>query len=148
MTAYRTIRVDPDGSDYSSRGADHAAELAHVTHARLLIICARHDIDERALGTDVDRLRATTPTDAILRTAHQHAIAHGAVDIETRILPEPTVRALFHLAGPTADDLIVTANPHRSPLARLLFTSPAELAHKAHCDILIANGEDTYGRRP
>ena len=43
MTAYRTILVDTDGSDYSYRVVDHAAELAHVTHARLLIICARHD---------------------------------------------------------------------------------------------------------
>ena len=148
MTAYRTILVDTDGSDYSYRVVDHAAELAHVTHARLLIICARHDIDERALGTDVDRLRGTTPTDAILRTAHQHAIAHGAVDIETRILPEPTVRALFHPSRPDRR----RPHRHREPppvtTGPATITSPAELAHKAHCDILIANGEDTYGRRP
>ncbi|NKT61353.1 universal stress protein, partial [Rhodococcus hoagii] len=40
MTAYRTIIVDTDGSDRSYRVVDHAAELAHATHARLLIICA------------------------------------------------------------------------------------------------------------
>ncbi|WP_137875575.1 universal stress protein [Rhodococcus sp. Q] len=157
MTAYRTILVDTDGSDYSYRVVDHAAELAHATHARLLIICARHDIDEHALGTDLDRLGpdayrlcGTTPTDAILRTAHQHALAHGAADIETRILPEPTLHALLHLADTTAADLIVTANPHRSPLARLLFTPPIELARKAHCDILIATppGDDTHGKHP
>ena len=78
-TAASSRSAQPGRRAGSARVVDHAAELAHVTHARLLIICARHDIDERALGTDVDRLRGTTPTDAILRTAHQHAIAHGAV---------------------------------------------------------------------
>ncbi|MEV3961532.1 universal stress protein [Nocardia sp. NPDC050193] len=144
MTAYRTIIVDTDGSDRSYRVVDHAAELAHATHARLLIISARHDIDERALGTDLDRLghdayllRGSTPTDTILRIAHQHALDHGATDIETHILLEPTLPALLHLATTTAD-LIVTANPHRSPLlARLLATLPTELARKAHCDILL-----------
>lgn len=146
MTAYRTIIVDTDGSDRSYRVVDHAAELAHATHARLLIICARHDIDERALGSELDllgsdayRLRGSNPTEAILRTAHQHALAHGATDIETHILPEPALPALLHLAATAAADLIVTANPHRSPLlARLLSTPPIELARKAHCDILIA----------
>jgi nucleotide-binding universal stress UspA family protein len=146
MTAYRTIIVDTDGSDRSYCVVDHAAELAHATHARLLIICARHDIDERALGADLDRigsdayrLHGTTPTDAILRIAHQHARAHGATDIETHIL-EPTPRALVHLAATTAATLIVTANPHRSPLlAWLLSIPPVELARKAHCDILIAS---------
>ncbi|WP_280382489.1 universal stress protein [Nocardia wallacei] len=146
MTAYRTIIVDTDGSDHSYRVVDHAAELAHATHARLLIIGAHHPIDQRALGVDLDRLGpdtyrlcGTTPTDAILRTAHQHALAHGATDIETHILPEPTLPALLHLATTTAADLIVTANPHRSPLlARLLPTPPIQLARKTHCDILIA----------
>jgi nucleotide-binding universal stress UspA family protein len=145
MTAYRTIIVDTDGSDRSYRVVDHAAALAHASHARLLIICARHDIDVRALGADLDRLgpdvyrlRGTTPTEAILGIAHQHALAHGATDIETHVLPEPTSRALIHLATTAAADLIVTANPHRSPLlARLLSTPPIELARKAHCDILI-----------
>ncbi|WP_280452928.1 universal stress protein [Nocardia cyriacigeorgica] len=144
MTAYRTIIVDTDGSESSYHVVDHAAELAHATHARLLIICARHDIDERDLGADLDRLgpdayqlRGTTPTDAILRTAHQHAISHGATNIETHILDQPTPHALLHLATATGADLIVTADPHRPPLlARLLTTPPIELARKAHCDIL------------
>ncbi|MBW0275362.1 hypothetical protein ATM97_29235 [Nocardia sp. MH4] len=146
MTAYRTIIVDTDGSDRSYRVVDHAAELAHATHARLLIICVRHDIDEHDLGADLDRLgpdayqlRGTTPTDTILRTAHQHAINHGATDIETHILPAPTPHALLHLAAATGADLIVTADAHRSPLlARLLTTPPIALARKAHCDILFA----------
>lgn len=144
MTAYRTIIVDTDGSDRSYRVVDHAAELAHATHARLLIIYARHHIDARELGADLDRLgpdayqlRGTTPTEAILRTAHQHALAHGATDIETHILSEPAPHALLHLAAATGADLIVTADPHRPPLlARLLTTPPIELARKAHCDIL------------
>ncbi|VFA99694.1 universal stress protein [Nocardia cyriacigeorgica] len=146
MTAYRRIIVDTDGSDRSYRAVDHAAELAHATHARLLIICARHDIDERALGADLDRLgsdayrlRGSNPTDAILRAARDHALSHGATAIETRILPEPTPHALLHLVAATAADLIVTANPYRSPLlARLLAPPPIALARKAHCDILIA----------
>ncbi|MHA4855108.1 universal stress protein [Rhodococcus sp. MSC1_016] len=146
MTAYRTIIVDTDGSDRSYRVVDHAAELAHTTHAQLLIISARHDIDERAVGTDLDRLgpdayllRGTAPTDAILRTAHQHALAHGATDIETHILPEPLLPALLHLAATAAADLIVTGNPHPSSLlARLLSIPPIELARKIPCDILIA----------
>ncbi|ELB86054.1 MULTISPECIES: universal stress protein [unclassified Rhodococcus (in: high G+C Gram-positive bacteria)] len=158
MTAYRTILVDTDGSDHSYRVVDQAAELAHATHARLLISCARHDIDERAFGTDLDRLgpdvyrlRGTAPTDAILRTAHQHALAHGATDIDTHILSEPTLHALLHLAATAAADLIVTGNPHRSSLlARLLSIPPIELARKAHCDILIATppGDDTHGKHP
>ncbi|EME66610.1 hypothetical protein G352_04225, partial [Rhodococcus ruber BKS 20-38] len=56
MTAYHTILVDTDGSDRSYRVIDHAAELARASHARLLILCARHDIDAHTLGPDLDRL--------------------------------------------------------------------------------------------
>ncbi|MCC3317847.1 MULTISPECIES: universal stress protein [Nocardia] len=157
MTAYRTIIVDTDGSDRSYRVVDHAAELAHATHARLLIICVRHDIDERALGSELDllgsdayRQRGSNPAESILRTAHQHALAHGATAIETHILPEPTLPALLRLAAAAAADLIVTANPHRSRLlARLLSTPPITLAREAHCDVLIAAPPlDTHRKRP
>lgn len=146
MTAYRTILVDTDGSDRSYRVVDRAAELAHATHARLVIVGVRHHIDERTLGVDLDRLgpeayrlRGTNPVEAMLRTACQHALAHGAIDIDTRILSEPTLRALLRLAATAAPDLIITADLCRStPLARLLSDTPTELARRAHCDILIA----------
>jgi hypothetical protein len=104
MTAYHTILVDTDGSDRSYRVIDHAAELARASHARLLILCARHDIDAHTLG-------GTTPTDTILRTARHHATAHGATDITTHILAPPTLHALLHLAATTGTDLIVTGHP-------------------------------------
>ncbi|MBF6214784.1 universal stress protein [Nocardia puris] len=147
MTAYHTILVDTDGSDRSYRVVGHAAELAHASHARLLILCARHDIDPHTLGPDLDRLgpdayqiRGTTPTDAILRIAHRHATTHGATDIATHILAPPTLHALLHLAATTGADLIVTGHPHRHPLlARWPSTVPVELARKAHCDVLIVH---------
>ena len=145
MTAYHTIIVDTDGSDRSYRVVEHAAELAHATHARLLIVCARHRIDEHTPKAHLDRpgpetspLHGSTPADTVLRIAHQHALAHGATNVDTHILDEPALPALLHLAAATAADLIVTANPHRSPLlAQLLSTPPIELARKTHCDILI-----------
>src|SRR5690606_11897590 len=137
--------VDTDGSDRSYRVVEHAAELAHATHARLLIVCARRRIDEHTPKAHLDRpgpetspLHGSTPADTVLRIAHQHALAHGATDVDTHILDEPALPALLHLAAATAADLIVTANPHRSPLlAQLLSTPPIELARKTHCDILI-----------
>ena len=91
------------------------------------------------LTSEAYTLRGTTPVEAILRTACQHALAHGAIDIDTRILSEPTLRALLRLAATAAPDLIITADLCRStPLARLLSDTPTELARRAHCDILIA----------
>ncbi|WP_280496232.1 universal stress protein [Nocardia farcinica] len=108
-------------------------------------VCARHRIDEHTPKAHLDRpgpetspLHGSTPADTVLRIAHQHALAHGATDVDTHILDEPALPALLHLAAATAADLIVTANPHRSPLlAQLLSTPPIELARKTHCDILI-----------
>ncbi|MDN2495294.1 universal stress protein [Nocardia sp. NPDC003482] len=145
----RTIIVDTDPADRDYRAVDHAADLAHASRARLLITCVHHPLDLHTLTDDLDRLRpddyqlrGTTPTDTILRTATDHARAHGAPHIETHLLPEPAQHSLLQLATTQHADLIVVTQPTPHTWAdratsHILDTPAIKLARHTPCDILI-----------
>ncbi|GGQ15262.1 nucleotide-binding universal stress UspA family protein [Actinomadura coerulea] len=147
MSAYRTILVGTDGSDSSFRAVDRAAQLAAATGATLLLASAYSPMPERERASAADRLgdlaykvQGSTPADDALRAARERAVAAGATAIEQEAVEGDAVDVLSKLARERPVDLMVIGNRGLNSLAgRILGSVPANLSHRAPCDVLIVH---------
>ncbi|GGT79790.1 MULTISPECIES: universal stress protein [Actinomadura] len=147
MSAYRIILVGTDGSDSSFRAVDKAAQLAAATGATLLLASAYSPMPERERANAADRLgdlaykvQGSTPADDALRAARERAVAAGATDIEQEAVEGDAVDVLSKLAKERPVDLMVIGNRGLNSLAgRILGSVPANLSHRASCDVLIVH---------
>lgn len=152
MAAYRTILVGTDGSSSSFRAVEAAGRLAGDTGARLILVCAYTPMRERermaaaeSLGDLAYKVAGSTPADDALRAAREHAVAGGAKDIDLAPTEGDAVDVLVRLARERAADLVVVGNRGLNSLAgRILGSVPANLSHRASCDVLIVH--TTSGR--
>ncbi|GAA1582402.1 universal stress protein [Actinomadura kijaniata] len=150
MSAYRTILVGTDGSDSSFRAVDRAAQLAAATGATLLLASAYHPMPERERLAAADRLgdlaykvQGSTPADDALRAARERAVAAGAKEIEQIAVEGDAVDVIARLARDRAAELVVIGNRGLNSLAgRILGSVPANLSHRAPCDVLIVHTTD------
>jgi len=150
MSAYRTILVGTDGSDSSFRAVDRAAQLAAATGATLLLATAYNPMPERERLEAADRLgdlaykvQGSTPAEDALRAARERAVAAGAGDIEQEAREGDAVDVISKLAKDRAADLVVVGNRGLNSLAgRILGSVPANLSHRAPCDVLIVHTTD------
>ncbi|GAA4289246.1 universal stress protein [Actinomadura luteofluorescens] len=147
MSAYRTILVGTDGSDSSFRAVDKAAQLAAATGATLLLASAYSPMPERERASASDRLgdlaykvQGSTPAVDALRAEREQAVAAGATDIEQEAVEGDAVDVLSKLAKERPVDLMVIGNRGLNSLAgRILGSVPANLSHRASCDVLIVH---------
>lgn len=147
MSAYRIVLVGTDGSDSSFRAVDKAAQLAAATGATLLLASAYSPMPERERASAADRLgdlaykvQGSTPADDALRAARERAVAAGATDIEQAAVEGDAVDVLSKLAKDRPVDLMVIGNRGLNSLAgRILGSVPANLSHRAPCDVLIVH---------
>lgn len=147
MSAYRTILVGTDGSDSSFRAVDRAAQMAAATGATLLLASAYSPMPERERASAADRLgdlaykvQGSTPADDALRAARERAVAAGATAIEQEAVEGDAVDVLSKLARERPVDLMVIGNRGLNSLAgRILGSVPANLSHRAPCDVLIVH---------
>ncbi|MEV5837844.1 universal stress protein [Nocardia sp. NPDC052112] len=147
MTAYRTIVVGTDGSDSSYVAVDKAAALAAAAGATLVVACAYYPTDDRdvAAATDVLKdeayqVRGSAPTNEILRTARDRAVAAGAEEIVERAIVGEPVESLLALVKEVEADLLVVGNRGLNTLAgRLLGSVPSDVARKSRSDVLIVH---------
>ncbi|HZB32261.1 MAG TPA: universal stress protein [Streptosporangiaceae bacterium] len=150
MSAYRTIVVGTDGSSSSFRAVDAAARLAHATGARLVLACAYHPMPAKErqsaadlLGDLAYKVEGSTPADDALRAARERALAAGAADIDEVAVEGDAVDVLATLARRRPADLLVVGNRGLNSLAgRILGSVPANLSHRAPCDVLIVHTTD------
>lgn len=150
MSAYRTILVGTDGSSSSFRAVDAAARLAGATGASLLLACAYHPmpVKERLsagdrLGDLAYKVEGSTPADDALRAARERAVAAGAAEIDEAAVEGDAVDVLATLARQRQVDLVVVGNRGLNSLAgRILGSVPANLSHRAPCDVLIVHTTD------
>jgi nucleotide-binding universal stress UspA family protein len=150
MSAYSIILVGTDGSDSSFRAVDRAAQLAAATGATLLLATAYNTMPERERLPAADRLgdlaykvQGSTPADDALRAARERAVAAGAKDIEEEAREGDAVDVISRLARDRAADLVVVGNRGLNSLAgRILGSVPANLSHRAPCDVLIVHTTD------
>jgi nucleotide-binding universal stress UspA family protein len=147
MGAYQTVLVGTDGSDSSYRAVERAAEVAHESDAKLVIVCAyepasRREVEsaENELGHDTYMVVGSAPADETLRSAAERAAAHGAASVERVAVEGEPVKALIHALGEHQADLLVVGNRGLNTIAgRLLGSVPADVSRRATCDVLIVH---------
>ena len=150
-SAYSTVLVGTDGSDTSLRAVDRAALLARDAKATLLLVTAFRPLPTKvvndaaqALGQEAYKVSGSTPAEDVLRDAADRARKLGATDVDTVAVEGDPVDALISVAESRHADLVVVGNRGLNSLAgRLLGSVPANISHRATCDVLIVH---TTGR--
>ena len=148
---YSTVLVGTDGSDSSFRAVDRAALIARDAGAVLMLACAYRPMSDRevrdaqdALGGEAYKVSGATPAEDVLRDAADRARGLGAQDIRMQAIEGDPVDALVDLAEDERVDLMVIGNRGLNSLAgRMLGSVPANISHRARCDVLIVH---TTGR--
>lgn len=151
MSGYTTVLVGTDGSESSFRAVDRAAEVARGAGATLLLVTAYHPMSQRelqdatdALGGEAYKVSGSAPAEAVLRSACDRATAAGVDQTEILAVEGDPVDELARVAKERDVDLVVVGNRGLNSLAgRLLGSVPANISHRAHCDVLIVH---TTGR--
>ncbi len=148
---YSTVLVGTDGSESSFRAVDRAAIIARDSGATLVLACAYRPMSERevrdaqdALGGEGYKVSGSTPAEDVLRDAADRAVALGASEVELNAIEGDAVDGLVQLVEELGVDLIVVGNRGLNSLAgRVLGSVPANISHRAQCDVLIVH---TTGR--
>jgi len=144
---YSTVLVGTDGSESSFRAVDRAAHIARDADALLVLACAYRPMSEReirdaerALGDEGYKVSGSAPAEDVLRDAAGRAKALGATKVETVAVEGDAVDGLSDLVTSKGADLLVVGNRGLNSLAgRLLGSVPANISHRAHCDVLIVH---------
>jgi len=96
------------------------------------------------LGGEAYKVSGATPAEDVLRDAAERARGAGAGKVETLAVQGDAVDELARVVKERAVDLVVVGNRGLNSLAgRLLGSVPANISHRADCDVLIVH---TTGR--
>ncbi|MFN2538353.1 MAG: universal stress protein [Mycobacteriales bacterium] len=147
MSSYKAVMVGTDGSESSFRAVDRAASVAADAGATLYLLTAYRPISAReredalsALGDDAYKVQGSTPAEDVLREAADRAQKLGVATIERLAIEGDPVDALVKGALDNGVDLLVVGNRGLNSLAgRLLGSVPANITHKANCDVLVVH---------
>jgi nucleotide-binding universal stress UspA family protein len=145
--SYETVLVGTDGSDSSFRAVDRAALVARDAGATLLLLTAYHPMSareiqdaQRALGGEAYKVSGSAPAEEVLQNAEDRARKVGAKKIERLAVEGDPVDVLAKTAVDRKIDLLVVGNRGLNTLSgRLLGSVPANITHKAACDVLIVH---------
>lgn len=154
MASYSTILVGTDGSESSFRAVERAAALAADAKATLLIVSAYTEMSDRersraaaALGEEAYKVVGSHPAEDILNEAAGRAKNAGAGKVETLSKAGDPVDVLVAAIEEHKADLCVVGNRGLNSLAgRLLGSVPANISHRAGCDVLIVHTTSGRGR--
>jgi nucleotide-binding universal stress UspA family protein len=146
-SSYTTVLVGTDGSESSFRAVDRAAVVARDAEATLLLLTAYRPMNPRevqdaklALGDEAYKVAGSTPAEDVLRDAADRARRIGATKVETLAVEGDPVDTLTRTVDDRGVDLLVVGNRGLNSLAgRLLGSVPANVTHKAACDVLIVH---------
>ena len=150
-STYTTVLDGTDGSETSFRAVDRAAAVARDAGASLLLACVYRPLSPRevqdaadALGGESYKVSGSTPADDVLRDAAERAKRVGVEQTETLSVEGDAVDELIRIVKDRDVDLVVVGNRGLNSLAgRLLGSVPANISHRAACDVLIVS---TTGR--
>lgn len=154
MASFSTILVGTDGSESSFRAVERAAAVAADANATLLIVSAYAPMSDRessraaqSLGEESYKVMGAHPAEDILREATDVAKKAGATSVETVAKAGDPVDVLVKVVDEHKADLCVVGNRGLNSLAgRLLGSVPANISHRAACDVLIVHTTTGRGR--
>jgi nucleotide-binding universal stress UspA family protein len=147
VSSYSKVLVGTDGSASASRAVERAAQIAADAGATLVIVSAYQPISDRdreravnQLGDDAYKVMGSNPAEEALRDAAAAAKKAGASKTETIAEAGDPVDILAKLIDKQKADLCVVGNRGLNSLAgRLLGSVPANISHRASCDVLIVH---------
>jgi nucleotide-binding universal stress UspA family protein len=147
VSSYTKVLVGTDGSASSFRAVERAASVAADAGATLLIASAYQPISERdrgravnELGDEAYKVMGSNPAEDALREAKALATKAGAEKIEVVAEAGDPVDVLVALIDGRKVDLCIVGNRGLNSLAgRLLGSVPANISHRASCDVLIVH---------
>jgi nucleotide-binding universal stress UspA family protein len=147
LSSYSKVLVGTDGSPSSFRAVEKAAALAADTGATLIIASAYQPLSERdraratqELGEAAYKVVGANPAEEALTEAKAIAKKAGAKKIETTAEAGDPVDVLVALIEGRKIDLCIVGNRGLNSLAgRLLGSVPANISHRAACDVLIVH---------
>jgi nucleotide-binding universal stress UspA family protein len=147
VSSYSKVLVGTDGSPSSFRAVERAAALAGDTGATLLIVSAYQPLSERdrsranqELGEAAYKVMGANPAEDALRDAKAIATKAGAKSIETIAEAGDPVDVLVAVVEGRKVDLCIIGNRGLNSIAgRLLGSVPANISHRAACDVLIVH---------
>lgn len=145
--SYDTVMVGTDGSPSSFRAVDRAAQVARDADATLVLLTAFRPMSLRErqdasqyLGQEAYKVQGSSPAEDVLRDAAERARTAGATKVETVAVEGDPVDALVEEALRRKVGLLVVGNRGLNSLAgRLLGSVPANITHKASCDVLVVH---------
>ncbi|ASF08076.1 universal stress protein [Nocardia brasiliensis] len=145
IPSYRSIIVGIDGTPRSLRTVETAARLARDAHATLTVTCAYPELPptERAmindlLDSDSYSVLPAAAVDELLKDAAAHVDDQGSEPAVQYAVRGGPAEALLSIANHVSADLIVVGSgDFASPFGRFLRAFPAEIARRAHSDVLI-----------
>jgi nucleotide-binding universal stress UspA family protein len=147
VSSYSKVLVGTDGSPSSFRAVEKAAALAADTGATLIIASAYQPLSDRdrtratqELGDAAYKVMGANPAEEALGEAKSIAQKAGAEKIETTAEAGDPVDVLVALIDGRKIDLCIIGNRGLNSLAgRLLGSVPANISHRAACDVLIVH---------
>jgi nucleotide-binding universal stress UspA family protein len=140
---YKTVLVATDGSESASRAVTTATDLAALCGASLHIVNvyqkSRQELRvsgmQMAYPEGIDRGSvAETQAEAAASLARSNG-----VETTTHVVPGDPADQIVATARQVGADLIVVGNKGMRGRQRILGSVPNEVAHKAHCSVLIVN---------
>lgn len=154
VASYATIIVGTDGSESSYRAVERAGKVAGDAGATLLIVSAYVPMTGResqraadTLGEESYKVVGAHPTEDILRDAADVARKAGATKVDQIAREGDPVDQLVAVIEERGADLCVVGNRGLNSLAgRLLGSVPANISHRASCDVLIVHTTKGRGR--
>lgn len=146
---YAKVLVGTDGSESSYLAVERAAEVAAAAGASLVLVTVYRPMparQERAakdeLGDLAYKVVGSHPAEDVLGAARDRALRAGidAASVETVAVEGDPVEAIIDVATDRKVDLVVVGNRGLNSLAgRLLGSVPANVSHRAGCDVLIVH---------
>lgn len=143
---YSTIVVGTDGSATAQGAVNAAVGLAKTFGATVHLVCGYRPPSQAVVLGGADTPLGALPADDEVREIYEREIDAQAeparaagVPYEVHLLPGGGAQAILDVAEATKADLIVVGNRGMTGMRRVLGSVPNNVAHHAHCSVLIVD---------
>lgn len=137
-----TIVTGVDGSDTALEAARQGARLATALRARLYVLSAYGNVDNRRVQAEAETFVLNPKADAFRAAeaaAQQLRVEFPGLSVDASAAEGKPAEALVYAAEQLGADLIVVGNKRVQGLSRILGSIATAVAHKSPCDVYIAH---------